>query len=144
FMANFAAIVTTSINDTRSLELERTARAEAEEAHRQSEFLAAIVESTDDAVLSKNLDGIIQSWNPAAERLYGYREEEVIGKSVNVIIPPDRPNEMKGIMARLQRGERFDILETARIAKDGRRIDVAATISPIYDAEGRILGASTL
>ena len=106
--------------------------------------LAAIVETTDDAVISKDLNGIITSWNPAAQRLYGYTAEEVIGKSVTVLIPAERPDEEPAILARLRRGERIDHYETVRVAKDGRRLDVSLTVSPIQDASGKIIGASKI
>ncbi|HEV2903906.1 MAG TPA: PAS domain S-box protein, partial [Pyrinomonadaceae bacterium] len=105
---------------------------------------AAIVESTDDAVISKDLNGIILSWNPAAERLYGYTAEEVTGKSVSILIPVERPDEEPKILARLRRGERIDHYETIRIAKDGRRLHVSLTVSPIHDATGKITGASKI
>ena len=106
--------------------------------------LAAIVETTDDAVISKDLNGIITSWNPAAERLYGYTAEEAVGKSVTIMIPPERPDEEPAILARLRRGERIDHYETIRVAKDGRRLDVSLTVSPIQDATGKIIGASKI
>lgn len=106
--------------------------------------LAAIVETTDDAVISKDLNGIITSWNPAAERLYGYEAEKVIGKPISILIPPERIDESSRILERLKRGERIDHYETIRVAKDGRRIHVSLTISPIHDAAGRIIGASKI
>lgn len=106
--------------------------------------LAAIVESSADAIFAKTLDGIITSWNPAAARLYGYTAEEIIGQSVSRLVPPDRAAELAEIMARLQRGERIENLETQRIAKDGRRIAVSLSISPVRDDDGRIIGAATI
>jgi PAS domain S-box-containing protein len=106
--------------------------------------MAAIVETTDDAVISKDLDAIITSWNPAAERLYGYKAEEVIGKSVTILIPEERPDEEPAILKRLRRGERIDHYETVRVAKDGRRLHVSLTVSPIRDATGKIIGASKI
>jgi PAS domain S-box-containing protein len=105
---------------------------------------AAIVESTDDAVISKDLNGTITSWNPAAERLYGYKAEEMIGKPVSILIPPEWPDEEPRILARIRRGERIDHYETIRIAKDGRRLHVSLTVSPIRDATGKITGASKI
>src|SRR6185503_5037418 len=102
------------------------------------------VETTDDAVISKDLNGIITSWNPAAERLYGYKAEEVIGKPVAVLIPAEWPDEESKILARIRRGERIDHYETVRVAKDGRRLDVSLTVSPIHEATGRIVGASKI
>lgn len=109
-----------------------------------SALLAAIVEDSSDAILSKTLSGIITSWNHAAEAMYGYTREEVVGKSVTVLLPPDRPNEVHHILSRLKRGERIYHFETVRVTKDGRELDVALTISPIRDASGRLVGASTI
>jgi len=92
--------------------------------------------------VSKDLQGIVQSWNAGAERMFGYTAEEMIGRSVTVLFPPDRPDEEAGILARLRRGERVDHFETVRRTRDGRLIDVSVTISPIRDASGRIVGAS--
>jgi PAS domain S-box-containing protein len=116
-------------------------RKEAERAHA---FLGAIVESSDDAIVSKTLDGVIQSWNAAAERLFGYRADEAIGQSVKLIVPPERIDEEHEILSRLARGERIEHFETVRVAKDGRRLDISVTISPIRDANGRIIGASKI
>ena len=104
--------------------------------------LAAIVESSDDAIVSKNLDGVISSWNGAAERLFGYSAEEAIGKNILLIVPPDRRDEEATILARLRRGERIDHFETVRMRKDGSRLDISLTISPVKDASGRVVGAS--
>jgi PAS domain S-box-containing protein len=104
--------------------------------------LAAIVESSDDAIVSKNLDGVISSWNGAAERLFGYSADEAIGKNILLIVPPDRRGEEATILARLRRGERIDHFETVRVTKDGKRLDISLTISPVKDAAGRVVGAS--
>ena len=104
--------------------------------------LAAIVESSDDAIVSKNLDGIISSWNKSAERLFGYSAEEAIGKHITLIIPPERRSEEDTIISRIRRGERVDHFETFRRRKDGSLIEVALTISPVKDSDGRIVGAS--
>jgi two-component system CheB/CheR fusion protein len=106
--------------------------------------LAAIVESSHDAIISKTLEGIIRTWNTAAERLFGYTAEEAVGKPITLLIPPDRLDEEKTILARLSRGERIEHYETVRRAKDGRLIDLSLTISPIRDAQGRIIGASKI
>ena len=105
---------------------------------------AAIVETTDDAVISKDLNGIITSWNNAAERLFGYKAQEVIGKPISILIPPDRFDEEPAILKRLRRGEPIDHYETVRITKDGRRMHVSLTVSPIKDASGKITGASKI
>jgi len=106
--------------------------------------LAAIVESSDDAIVAKTLDGIVTSWNKGAERIFGYTSEEMVGRPITTLIPEDRPNEEPEIIARLRRGERVDHFETVRVTKTGRRIDVSVTISPIRDATGRIIGASKI
>jgi PAS domain S-box-containing protein len=105
-------------------------------------FLAAIVESSDDAIIAKNLDGIIQSCNPAAERLFGYTADELVGQSVRILIPPERQAEEDDILARLKRGERIDHFETVRLAKDGHEVDISLTVSPVRDAKGAIIGVS--
>jgi PAS domain S-box-containing protein len=105
-------------------------------------YLAAIVESSDDAIITKNLDGVIQSCNAAAERLFGYKPPELIGQSVRILIPPDRQAEEDEILARIRRGERVDHFETVRLAKDGRQIDISLTVSPVRDASGAIIGVS--
>lgn len=111
-------------------------------AERGQAHLSAIVESSDDAILSKNLDGIIQSWNKGAERIFGYTAAETIGQPVLMLIPPDRHDEEPRIIARIRSGERVDHFETVRRRKDGSLIDISLTISPVKDASGRIIGAS--
>ncbi len=106
--------------------------------------LAAIVESSHDAIVSKTLEGVIRTWNTGAERIFGYRAEEAVGRSITLIIPPDRLDEEQEILARLSRGERIEHYETVRVARDGRRLDVSLTVSPIRDAEGRVIGASKI
>jgi PAS domain S-box-containing protein len=112
------------------------------EAERESSFLSAIVESSDDAIISKSLDGIIQSWNRGAQRIFGYSAAEAIGQSITLLIPSELVHEEHEIISRLRRGERIDHFETTRVAKDGRHIDISVTISPIRDASGKIIGAS--
>jgi len=104
--------------------------------------LAAIVADSDDAIVSKTLDGIVQSWNQGAERLLGYGAAEAIGQSINLIIPPELREQERSILERLSRGERIDHFETERVTKDGRRIAVSLTVSPVRDSEGNIVGAS--
>lgn len=104
--------------------------------------LAAIVESSEDAIVSKNLDGIIVDWNKSAERIFGYAAEEAIGQHITLIVPPDRLEEEADILASLRRGERIDHFETIRRRKDGARLEISVTISPVKDAQGRVIGAS--
>jgi PAS domain S-box-containing protein len=106
--------------------------------------MAAIIESSDDAIISKKLDGTILSWNPGAERLYGYTPEEAIGKPITMLIPSDQPDEEPQIIERIKRGERIDHYETVRMRKDGKRVDISLTVSPVRDASGRIIGASKI
>jgi PAS domain S-box-containing protein len=105
-------------------------------------LLAAIVDSSDDAIVSKNLDGIITSWNKGAERIFGYTAEEAIGQHITLIIPSDRRDEERDILARLKRGERVDHFETVRVRKDRTLLDISLTISPVKDAAGCVVGAS--
>ncbi len=117
------------------------------EARRAAEahlHLAAIVESSDDAIISESLDGRIVSWNRGAERLYGYVADEVVGKPLSVLVPPDQPDEVPSLLDRIKRGERVEHYETVRLRKDGRRLDVALTLSPVRDSEGRIVAASKI
>jgi PAS domain S-box-containing protein len=107
-------------------------------------FLAAIIESSDDAIIGKTLDGTITSWNRAAELLYGYAAAEAIGRPISLIIPPDLPDELPSIMERLRRGERVDHYETIRMRKGGARVDVSVSISPIRDDAGTIVGAASI
>ena len=106
--------------------------------------IAAIVESTDDAVIGKTLDGIITSWNPSAERIYGYSKQEVIGRSISLLVPPDCPNDINDLLNKIQQGESINHYETTRVKKNGQRIRVSLTISPIKDETGTIIGASTI
>lgn len=108
------------------------------------QYLAAIVESSEDAIYGKNLDSLIASWNPAAERLFGYSAEEIIGHSTVALFPLTRRNELLEILAGIRRGETISILETERLHKSGRIIPVSVTISPIKDASGEIIGASSI
>ena len=107
-----------------------------------SELLASIVVSSDDAIVSKSLDGTITSWNRSAERIFGYSAKEAVGRHITLIVPPERYEEENEILARLRRGERIDHFSTVRLRKDGTRIDVSLTISPLRDSTGRVIGAS--
>lgn len=117
---------------------------ERRNAHLAALRLAAIVEGSDDAIVGKNLRGIVTSWNRGAERIFGYTGEEMIGQSITRLIPPDRQGEEPDILARLQRGEKVHHFETVRMHKDGRQIHVSLTISPIRDEHGEIIGASKI
>ena len=122
----------------------REEAAERERAEGRSRRLAAIVESSDDAILSKTLDGTITSWNGGAQRLYGYRAEEVLGKPVSILAPPELPNEIPVILEKIGRGQKIGHFDTVRVAKDGRRIDVSLSVSPLRDGSGNVVGASAI
>ena len=107
-------------------------------------WLAALVESADDAIVSKTLDGAIRSWNPAAQRLFGYTSGEVIGRPISILAAPDRENEMPAILERIRRGEKVDRYETVRRRKDGSLVEISLTVSPIRDETGGIAGASKI
>jgi PAS domain S-box-containing protein len=115
---------------------------ERKRAERDQAFLAAIVESSDDAIVSKTLEGVIRSWNAGAERLFGYTAAEAVGRPITLIIPPERQDEEHEILARIRSGERVEHFETVRVSRQGRRIDISLTVSPVRDGAGRIVGAS--
>jgi PAS domain S-box-containing protein len=108
----------------------------------QLALLAAIVASSDDAIVSKTLDGLILSWNEGATRIFGYQASEVIGKPITIIIPPELHDEERRILHRVRHGERVDHFDTIRVTKDGRRIAISLTVSPVRDSKGTIVGAS--
>jgi PAS domain S-box-containing protein len=116
-----------------------TARKQADEAR---ERLAAIIDSSDDAIVGKTLEGIITSWNRGAEQMFGYSAAEAIGHHITLIIPPELHAEEDDVLAHLRRGEKIDHFETVRQTKDGRRLNISLTVSPIRDGHGRIIGAS--
>ena len=136
-----ATLATENASLLRSAETELEQRRQADVT---AQRLAAIVESSDDAILSKDINGIIQSWNKGAERLFGYTAEEVIGRPVTILYPDDRKDEGPRILARIRRGERVDHYETVRQRKDGSLIDISLTVSPVKDTDGRIIGASKI
>lgn len=119
-------------------------RRDRKQAEAVSAYLASIVESCDDAIIGKTLDGTVVSWNPGAERLYGYSATEMIGRSISLLIPTYRPEELPDIFATIKQGKAVDGLETVRVRKDGTPVEVSLTISPIKDAGGQVIGASTV
>jgi PAS domain S-box-containing protein len=122
-------------------ELERLVRSRNDDI---AQYLACIVESSDDAIVSKDLNGIIKSWNRGAERLFGYTSEEAVGKPITMLIPHDRQSEEPAILERIRRGERVDHYETIRQRKHGSLIEISITVSPIRNAQGKIIGASKI
>jgi PAS domain S-box-containing protein len=152
------ALVSAHAAREKRLEAERAARAEAEAAsHAKDELLAAqqredvsarrlaaVVDSSDDAIISKTLDGIVTSWNPAAERMFGYSAAEAIGRHITLIIPPELHGEEEEVLARIRRGQKTDHFDTIRVAKDGRRVEISLTVSPVRGAAGEIIGASKI
>jgi PAS domain S-box-containing protein len=117
---------------------------ERKQAHETARLLSSIVECSDDAIIGKNLDGTVLSWNQGAERIYGYSPGEMVGRSISLLIPPDRGDELPEILEYLKLGQRIEHLETQRVKKDGQRISVSVTMSPLKDRDGNIVGASTI
>jgi PAS domain S-box-containing protein len=117
---------------------------EQRKAQRSARFLASIVESSDDAIIGKDMNGVITSWNGAAKRLFGYSAAEAVGRPIAILSPPDRADEMPAILARLKQGERVEHFDTVRRAKDGRLVPISLTVSPIKDEDGEIVGASKI
>ena len=113
-------------------------------AEQYAQRLASIVEFSDDAIVAKDLDGVVTNWNRGAERIFGYKAEEMIGKSITLLIPHDQHDEERQILDQIRRGEHVNHYETVRRCKDGSLLDVSLTISPLKDAEGRIIGASKI
>lgn len=116
----------------------------SEQAVVDLERFKAIIQSTDDAIIGKTNRGIITNWNPAAERMYGYKAHEVVGKPITTIFPPEREKEFSQIMSTINKGGKIDNYETVRMKKDGTRINVSVTISPIKNLAGVVIGASTI
>jgi two-component system, LuxR family, sensor kinase FixL len=127
-----------------TLERDQSAPVGQEKSEEARERLAAIVDSSDDAIISKNLDGIIMTWNVGAEKIFGYTAEEAIGRPVAMLIPEERLDEEPHILGRVRRGERIDHYETVRRRKDGTLINISLTVSPIVNVEGKIIGASKI
>ena len=107
-------------------------------------YLAAIVQASDDAIIGKTLDGTIVSWNKGAEKIYGYKAEEILGHSIAILLPPGKPDKLPGIMKQLRRGQRIESYETTRVHKDGHLIDVSVTVSPVKNKAGKVVGASAV
>src|SRR5262249_21644903 len=105
-------------------------------------FLAAIIDSSDDAIFSESLDGVITSWNRGAEQMFGYSAPEAIGQHITLIIPPEHSAEEDDVLAQVRRGERIEHYETVRQAKNGLKLSISLTVSPIRDRQGRVVGAS--
>jgi len=122
-------------------ELERRKTRELRDSQNR---LALIVDSSQDAIIGKNLDGIITQWNKGAEQIYGYTAEEIIGRNVSVLCPPDRPDEIPGILEKIRHGQQVEYFESVRMTKDGRRLNMSISVSPIYDADGGVVGASAI
>jgi len=120
------------------------ARIERKRNERINNQLAAIIESSDDAIISKDLNGVIQTWNAGAERIFGYTAEEAVGKPVTMLMPPDRVDEEPGILTRIRKGERIEHYETVRQRKDGSLLDISISVSPIFDGEGNVVAASKI
>jgi PAS domain S-box-containing protein len=138
---------TTALRDA-DQQLDRPAPARRRRRSRGDDLAAqhyrAIIESSEDAIVSKDLDGVILSWNQGAERLFGFTSEEAVGRSITIIIPSDRLDEESAILEKIHRGERIDHFETIRQHKDGSRVDISLTISPIRNSRGKIVGASKI
>ena len=107
-------------------------------------MLTAIVESSDDAIIGKTLEGVIVAWNAAAERLYGYRADEVQGRSIDLLVPASQSGQLRSILQSVSEGRRIDHLETIRRTKDGRLLHVALTVTPVRDVNGHVIGAATI
>ena len=132
-----------NLNQRKILDLEKTSSIQ-KKIGELNERLAAIVENSSDAIIGKDLDGVITSWNKGAERIYGYKAEEVIGRPVSVLVPSGQTDEIPQILGKISRGENIEHYETMRVGKDGRQVCVSLTVSPIKNFEGEIIGASTI
>jgi len=143
-LKNLGVLVTQQLELRRALRSNRALLQEKAAAEMKLAHFAALVDSAQDAVMSKTLDGVVQSWNPASERLFGYTAQEMIGQPMSRLIPPERSDEESAILEKFRRGERVEHFETVRIRKDGTRLPVSVTISPIRNAAGEIIGASII
>jgi PAS domain S-box-containing protein len=143
-LVEIAAHAAMAIDNARLLRNAQVQTIQRGRAEQDTRRLAAIIENSQDAIISKNIDGVITSWNKGAERLFGYTSEEAIGHHVTILMPPDRLDEEPGIIARIRRGEHVEHYDTVRRRKDGSLVDISLSVSPIRDAEGRIVGASKI
>lgn len=143
-VAAVAAHAAVAIDNARLLQSARTELEQRRRADSYAQHIKALVESSDDAIISKDLNGIITSWNPGAEKLFGYIAADVIGQPITILIPQDRQDEEPEILSRIRRGEQVHHYETIRQRKDGRLVDISLTVSPIKDENGRIVGASKI
>jgi PAS domain S-box-containing protein len=140
----FSMMVTPLGTGARGVVISHRDITQRKQAEQKAVQLSAIVESSDDVIIGKNLDGIITSWNRGAERIYGYTESEVIGKPISILLPPEHQNELPRILGKIMSGEHTEHFETVRRRKDGRDINMSLTISPVRNPEGKIVGASTI
>jgi PAS domain S-box-containing protein len=137
---NLPRLVPVVIQEMRAAQDRRIRR----ETETTAAYLASLIESCDDAIIGKSLDGTVVSWNNGAERLYGYAASEMIGRPLALLVPSYRPQELPEILEKVKRGERVESLETVRLRKDGTPVEVSLTVSPVKDAVGRIIGASAI
>lgn len=143
-LARLAPSIERELREAENRQVRRLVEGELQQTQAALAYLAAIVESSEDAIIGKALDGTILSWNFGAERMYGYSAAEVRGRSVSILVPPYRPEELPQNYARITRGEQIERYETVRIKRDGSAIDVSLTLSPIKDARGRVIGVSAI
>jgi PAS domain S-box-containing protein len=141
---SFPATISLSFVEGGAETLVLTAIRDIERKRAEDLYLTAIVEASDDAIIGKTLDGTIVSWNKGAEKIYGYKAEEIVGHSISTLVPPGKPADLPGIVKKLRRGERIESYETTRVHKDGHLIDVSVTISPVKDNAGKFVGASAV
>jgi PAS domain S-box-containing protein len=144
FMEDVGRRAALAIDNARLYQQAEAARMEAEAVGEARQRLAAIVDGSDDVIVSKSLDGVIASWNPAAEKVFGWTASEAIGRHITLIIPPDRHDEEAEVLRRVRRGESVEHFETVRITKYGQYVNISLTVSPVRDSSGRIIGASKI
>jgi PAS domain S-box-containing protein len=140
----FPAEISLSILDGGTEALVLTAIRDIGRKRTEDLYLTAIIQASDDAIIGKTLDGTIVSWNKGAEKIYGYKAEEVVGQSIAILVPTGKPDELPGIVKQLRRGQRIESYETTRVHKDGHLIEVSVTISPVKDKAGKVVGASAI